>query len=182
MKRSLWAASALLVATAPFALAAPQKSHKTSTKTAPAKEAAVTPKQENQFVTVDEFVKSKKAPHTAVSVEGYAVVGYSVAGGEKIFVVDSIDHVLSPTDANNFAKGGAAGTIPSSAISKHPSWGMSAKGLHKVLMYTGAGTAQKVLHDTPAKVRITGWTAGGKAISPVMKVEYQDENGEWKNL
>lgn len=161
--------------------ASPQK--KKSAKSAGATIAA-NPRQENQFVTVDEFVKGKRAPRTAVSVEGYAVSGYKAADGSlHLIVVDSIDHVLSPMDADNFGRAGAHATVPASMLAKHPAWAWSAKGSQRFGMYAAnpKGHAVRPLHDIVPKVRVTGF-AIGRAISPVTKVEYQDDNGDWKNL
>lgn len=179
---AITAVTAVLITALPATiLAAPQK--KKSAKAAPAPLAA-NPRQENQFVTTDEFVKGKRAPKTAVSVEGYAVSGYRAADGSlRLTLVDSIDHVLSPTDANNFGRGGAVATVPASLLKKHPSWAWSAKGTQRFGMYAAnaQGRAVKQLHDIVPKVRLTGF-ATGKTISPVTKIEYQDDNGDWKAL
>jgi len=184
MNRILWAVPALIAAAAfTYSQPAHSQSKKKTKATAPAAPIA-NPKQENQFVTVDEFVKGKRAPKTPVSVEGYAVAGNRLMdGGLHIVVVDSIDHVLSPTDADNFGRGGAHGTITPSLLAKHASWQWTPKGMQRFGMYTanGAGKAQKMMHDTVAKVRLTGF-ATGRAINPVTKVEYQDDSGEWKTL
>ena len=167
----------ILVAVAAIAPAQAQRRHH---KPAPKAEAPVTPKQENQFVTVEEFVRAHRGGGTPVSVEGYAVYAIKSGSGVKLALVDSVDHVLSASDANKFAAGGASATIPAGAVAKHPSWGMTAKGLARFAMYTGAGSAQKSLHDTVAKVRLTG-RASGRSIN-VTGVEYQDDNGDWKKL
>ena len=141
------------------------------------------PQQHNQFVTVDEFVKSKRAPKTAVSVEGYAVSGFRAADGSlRLTLVDSVDHVLSPADADNFGRAGAAATVPA-AMAKKPAIAWTPKGLQRFGMYAanGAGRAQKQMHDIVPKVRLTGF-ATGRSISPVTRVEYQDDSGEWKAL
>jgi hypothetical protein len=98
-------------------------------------------------------------------------------------IVDSIDHVLSPTDADNFGKGGAAAIAPASIFSKHPAWAWTPKGMQRLSMYAanGVGRAQRQMHDIVPKVRITGF-ATGRLISPLTKIEYQDDNGEWKTL
>lgn len=172
-------ASALFLTTA--ALAAPALQKGKPVKAAPSM-AGATPKQENQFVTVDEFVHGKRAAHTAVSVEGYAVLGYRAGDGSlHLMVVDSVDHVLSPQDADNFGKTGATVIVPASITARRPGLAWSAKGMMKHAMYTGSGHAQKALHDVVAKVRVTGF-ATGKTISPATKVEFQDDNGNWKTL
>ncbi len=187
MNRTLFALAALLTASivsSPLVVssfAQPQKKKPVKAATTPI---VANPKQENQFVTVDEFVKGVRAPRTAVSVEGYAVSGNRTAdGGLRVVVVDSIDHVLSPTDADNLGKGGAKGTVPAGSLAKHPGWQWSAKGMQRFGMYAanGAGRAQKQMHDVVAKVRLTGF-ATGRAINPVTKIEFQDESGEWKTL
>jgi hypothetical protein len=160
----------------------------TPQKKRPAKAAAAVaaahPRQENQFVTVDEFVKGRRAPKTAVSVEGYAVSAYKAADGSlRLTLVDSIDHVLSATDADNFGKGGASATIPAPALAKNPRLAWTAKGMQRFGMYAAnvSGRAQKQLHDIVAKIRVTGY-ATGRVITPVTNVEYQDDNGDWKAL
>lgn len=171
-----------LAAAAGIAVAAPERSRKKpSAKSAPKTTVAVTPKQENQFVTVDEFVKARRTAGTPVSVEGYAVVGMKNGSGVKLAIVDSVDHVLNTADADKYAAGGASAVIPASSLASHGNWAMTAKGMTRFSMYTGAGRAQKPLHDTVAKMRITG-RAAGRSISPVTCVEYQDDNGDWKKL
>lgn len=177
----LLAGAVLIVPTCLTAQPLIKQSKKTKTAK-PVKEVSATPKQENQFISVDEFVKTKRGLRTAVSVEGYIVVAIRMGDGSvRLSSVDSVDHVLSATDADNFAKGGAGAIIPSSTLAKHPTWALTAKGLQRVTMYTGAGHAQKALHDVVTKVRLTGF-AVGKTINPVTKVEYQDDSGEWKTL
>jgi hypothetical protein len=180
--RSALAVALTLAAAASIAVAAPEKSRKKpAAKVARKASVSVTPKQENQFVTVEEFVKGGRAAGTPVSVEGYAVIGIKSGSGVKLAIVDSVDHVLSTADADKYAAGGASAVIPASALAGHGNWGMSAKGMSRFSMYTGAGHAQKPLHDTVAKMRITG-RASGRSISPVTCVEYQDDNGDWKKL
>lgn len=170
--------AAALVLFASVSSASPQK--RRHAHPAAKAESPVTPKQENQFVTVEEFVKGKRAAGTPVSVEGYAVIGMKIGSGVKLVIVDSVDHVLSAADANKFGAGGAAATIAAGAVAKHPNWGMTAKGMNRFAMFTGAGSAQKQLHDTVAKVRVTG-RATGRSIS-VTGMEYTDDNGDWKKL
>jgi hypothetical protein len=181
MSRQFLAASMFLAVALNVGFAAPQRNSKRKPPKVSAKvEAPVTPRQENQFVTVEEFVKARRAPGTAVSVEGYVVIGVKSGSNLKLDVVDSVDHVLNASDANKFAAGGASATIPGGAISKHPSWGLSVKGMQRFTMYTGPGMAQRQLHDIVPKVRITG-RARGKSIT-VTGVEYADDNGDWKKL
>src|SRR2546421_435963 len=65
----------------------------------PVKTAAVksaTPREENKFVTVEEFVHAKRGAGSAVSVEGYEVIVFPTGdGGLHLSIVDSVDHVLS---------------------------------------------------------------------------------------
>jgi len=182
MKRSLCAAGALLIAVAALTAAQPQKGKKPETPSA--KGVAARPKQHNQFVTVDEFARSRRAPRIAVSVEGYVVLGYRAPdGGLRLCLTDSVDHVLNTRDADSSAVGGAVGIVTPAALKKHPRWAWTARGIQRFVMYTGAGRAQRPMHDVVAKMRLTGWTAPGRArINPVTKIEFQDENGEWKAL
>ena len=184
MNRILFAAPAqIAIALISIPLSAqPQK--KRPPKPAVAGPPIARPKQENQFVTVDEFVRGARAPRTPVSVEGYAVTGGKMSDGSlRIVVVDSIDHVLSPTDADNFGKGGAQSTVPAAILARHPAWAWTTKGMQRLAMYSAnnAGRAQTQMHDVVTKVRLTGF-ATGKAINPVTKIEFQDENGEWRAL
>ena len=155
-----------------------QKKHTTkgaTTKTPP----IATPKQENQFVTVEEFVKLKKELKTTVSVEGYAAEAFGTTAVVKLMLVDSVDHVLSTTDADKFSRAGVSCTINTKSKA---TWAMTTKGLYKILMYTGKTHAEKPVNDSPAKIRITGQTAGKGIISPVTKVEYQNMNGDFVPL
>ncbi len=181
MKQSAIAVLAVSVALAAVAGAAPQKARHVSASASMSGERSAQAKQENQFQTVDEFVKSHRGPGTGVSVEGYAVLACGSDGGVRVCIVDSVDHVLSARDANNFAHGGATAIISSSGLHKHPRWAMSG-GMRKLAMYTGSGVAQTALHDTVAKIRVTGWASKVGTISPATKVEFQDDNGDWKTL
>ena len=143
-------------------------------------EAPLQAKQENQFVTVDEFVKAKRAAGTPVSIEGYAVVGTKSGSDVRLAVVDSVDHVLSASDADKFAKEGAVATIPAAAVAKHAAWAMTEKGVRRFTMYVGTTSALKALHDTVAKIRVTG-RCSGRLIN-VSGLEYADDNGDWKKL
>jgi hypothetical protein len=180
MRHFALAASALFMTTAATAvLAAPAFQKSKPPKVASPVKAS--PKQENQFVTVDEFVRGRRAPRTAVSVEGYAVLGYRAPDGSlRLSVVDSVDHVLNTKDADLAGQGGAAVVVPAS-VAKRPSLAWSAKGAQKFVMFTGAGRAQRALHDIVGKLRVTGF-ATGKTISPATKVEIQDDSGNWKPL
>lgn len=182
MKRSLWIAGALLLAASALAVPPMQKARRP--KTPPARETVARPKQQNQFVTVEEFRRSGRPPKTAVSVEGYFVLGYRAAdGGLRLMLTDSVDHVLSAQDADRSAASSAVSVVPSAALKRHPRWAWSAKGMQRFVMYIGPGRAQRLVQDIVAKMRVTGWTAPGRAIiNPVTQIEFQDANGEWKTL
>ena len=162
-------------------LAGPSIAQKKPAKPSSAAGRQAYPKQENQFVVVDEFVKSHRPAGTAVSLEGYAVLAYRAGdGGVRVYIVDSVDHVLNAKDANGEAAAGAAAVIPASAIRSNASWN---KGWMKLPMFTGSGTAQRQLRDVAPRIRVTGWTASGRAtISPVTKIEVTNENGEFGSL
>ena len=183
MKPVLWSAAGLLLLGAVSGVAAQKKPISKKTSSASVTRAA-TPKQENQFVTVEEFVKGHRPAGTAVSVEGYAALGFrSGDGSVHLYVVDSVDHILSAGDANAAVGSAAAAIIPAGGIRSNPAWGWSSKGTMRIPMFTGNGTAQKQLRDVAPKVRVTGWMAAGRAtISPVTKVEITNDNGEWVSL
>ncbi len=180
MKPVLWSAAALVILSCAivdsWAQRKPVKKPARPAATRPAM-----PKQENQFVTVDEYIRARKPAGTAVSIEGYAALGYRAADGSvRLYVVDSVDHILSARDADGAAASGAAAVIPAGAIRVHPAWGWSPKGSMRIPMFTGNGAAQRQLRDVAPKIRLTGWTASGRAtISPVTKVEITNENGEY---
>jgi hypothetical protein len=181
MRHFVLAASALFMTTAALSVYAAPALQKGKPAKPAVSPAGARPKQENQFVTVDEFVQGRRSPRTAVSVEGYAVVGYRAADGSlRLQVVDSVDHVLNTKEADQAGQAGASVVVPA-GVAKRPGLAWSAKGAQKFVMYTGAGHAQRPLHDIVAKVRVTGF-ATGKTISPATKVEVQDESGNWKTL
>ena len=156
-----------------------QKSKKSSSSGTVAK-----PQFQNKFNTVDEFMKKKLTAKTAVSIEGYVVVGYKQSNGDLLLsVVDSVDHVLSAEDANKIARIGARCVAPSSAVKSHKNWSITAKKLRDTLQYTGPGLAKTVLHDTVPKVRITGFKGSARGIiSPVTSIEVTDDNGDYKPI
>jgi hypothetical protein len=156
----------------PLAPAAAQKKSKAPAKAA-AKAPVVAPKEQNKFVTVEEFARANRPLKTVVSVEGYAVTAYPSGGVTRLVLLDSVDHVLSAADANKFARGGVSVAASQAAV---------AKKMARIAMFTGNGIAQKKLNDTPAKMRVTGWVNGKSAIGPTVKVEAMDDNGEWKTL
>lgn len=149
---------------------------------APAPGKVAYPKEENKFVTVEEFVKAHRGAGSAVSIEGYEVIAFPTSdGGLQLNIVDSVDHVLTAKDAVGFAQGGAVGIIPASALRGHPGWGWSNSGMKKYAMWTGPGTATKELHDIVAKMRFTGFTSGGRTIN-LTKIEFADDNGDFRAL
>lgn len=140
-------------------------------------------KQENQFITVEDFRNAGRAPKTAVSVEGYVVLAQRMAdGGLLLVLVDSVDHVLSAKDADATARSGAAAVLPAAYVKKRPGWGWTPKAMQRFAMYTGAGRAQKNLHDVVVKLRLTGFVRAGTTVNPVTSVEFMDESGNWKPI
>lgn len=172
-------AGLVLVASLPLA-AQSRKSAATPTKTA--KPAVVHP--HNRFITVDEFHRAKRKPASFVSIEGYAVLGYRLSDGTvRLAMVDSVDHVLSATDANKFAAAGAFCSVRAAAVKKNPKLAFPGKYLRKMVMYTGPGIARICLHDVVTKLRVTGSVSKARAtLDPVAQVEFMDDNGDWKTL
>ena len=184
MKSIIWVGVVSLVCTG---VAGAQHKHKklspkpVVTKVSPSKGAW--PKEENKFITVEEFRHAKRGAGSAVSVEGYEVIVFPTGdGGLHLSIVDSVDHVLSASDANAFAQGGCVGLVSRSAIQGHPRWSWTSGSMKKFAMYTGPGSATKNLHDVVEKMRFTGWTTGGRATINVTKIEFMDANGDWKVL
>ena len=183
MKPVLWSAAALMIVSfAAGGSSAQRKPVKKTSSTAATRPAM--PKQENQFVTVDEFLRARRPAGTAVSIEGYAALGYRAADGSvRLHVLDSVDHILSARDADGAAASGATAVIPAGGIRLNPAWGWSPKGAMRIPMFTGNGSAQRQLRDVAPKIRLTGWVASGRAtISPVTKVEITNENGEYVRM
>src|SRR5215467_12762425 len=113
MRLFVTASCALLAAVSVVAVGSAQtkKAKKATPKTVskPVAEREVCARQENQFVTVDEFVRAKRQPKIPVSVEGYVVMASKTGTGAlKMVLVDSVDHVLTAQDA---VSQGAAGAI-----------------------------------------------------------------------
>lgn len=173
MPRFGWQALALCLALSTAALA--QSSRKSAT--AP-------PKPYNQFVTVDEFIKAKRPAKTLVSVEGYVVYGRKAGSGEVVlYYVDSVDKIILVKEAQAACKSAARITVPSSFVSSSARRGWTDKGLRRFAMYIGASEPSKAIHDAMPKLRVTGRVATGRGIvSPATKVEYMDDNGDWKAL
>src|SRR5690349_12426214 len=122
--------AALIAASAIGSDAQNNKHKKLKPSPAPAAGRTAQPKEENKFVTVEEFVKAHRGPGTAVSIEGYEVIAYPTSdGGLRLSIVDSVDHVLTAKDAVSFAQGGAAATIPAGTLRAHPHWSWSSKGM-----------------------------------------------------
>lgn len=141
------------------------------------------PADQNRFTTVDDFLHAHRAPRTTVSVEGYAVLAWMDGKtGLRLGIVDSVDHVLSVRDAIASSRSACVAFIPASALKSHPKWALTATGMARFAMYARYGRNVKQLHDTVAKLRITGSYAPPKSVSPVTLVEYQNDNGEWTKL
>lgn len=141
------------------------------------------PKPHNRFITVIEFRKARRPAGTIVSVEGYILS--ALKSGRRIVtleIVDSTDQVLSAADAQKTARGGirSSVTVPDRA---HPLWTLTSKGLLRLSMYTGAARAARVVQDAPPKVRVQGLVGKpGATLSRLQKIEYQNADGDWKEL
>jgi hypothetical protein len=141
------------------------------------------PKPHNRFVTVAEFRAAKRAPGANVSVEGYIVIALKAGrASARLYLVDSTDKVLSAKDADASARSGAVCTIGLGGKAR-PRWIMARRGLLKLAMYTGGEQAASCLQDTPHKVRIQGRTTKTRsALGSVAKIEFQDDDGEWRDF
>jgi hypothetical protein len=183
MKWGAIVALALAIVFATSSVALSQRG-KRARSTRPTVSLAANPQPHNQFVTVEEFIRSKRAPRMAVSVEGYIVVGYRLPNGSlRLSLTDSVDKVLSAEDANALMRTGATCVVPASEVKKSARRGWTQQGMQRFVLYTGPGMAKTALHDVVEKMRLTGWTAKGRAtIDPVTNIEYMDENGEWRSL
>lgn len=183
MKQSAILALVLTLSLATTTVALSQRGKRTRSTHMP-KATAAKPQLHNQFVTVEEFIRSQRAPRTPVSVEGYIVVGCLLPNGSlRLSLTDSVDKVLSAEDANALMQTGATCVVPVSEVKKSVQRGWTRQGMQRFVLYTGPGRAKTALHDVVEKMRITGWTAKGRAtIDPVTDIEYMDENGEWKSL
>src|SRR5262245_10146131 len=88
----------------PCAICAASPQKKSKSRPGVAVDVPLRVKQQNQFVTVEEFVNARLPKLTPVSVEGYAVLGYKTTdGGVRMNIVDSVDHVLNTKDADTQA-------------------------------------------------------------------------------
>jgi len=145
---------------------------------------SLTPAMQNQFIEVQDFLQAHRAPNTLVSVTGYLVLATEEKDGAiRLSLVDSADHVLGPRDALTYAKGGATVIIPKAFLLHHKNWQLNPKGLMKYVMYFRTAKGIRKLHDSPAQVRVTGDTIKIRGlIKPLKKLEYSDENGNWRNL
>jgi hypothetical protein len=173
----LLAAAASLVAALPLFAQKPKKAPK------PAAPSAVV-QPYNRFITVDEYHRAKRRPASLISIEGYAVLGYRLTDGTvRLALVDSVDHVLSAEDANKFAASGAFCSVRPAQVKKNPKLAFPGKHLKELVMYTGPGIAKKCLHDVVDKLRVTGAVSKVRAtLDPVTRVEFMDDNGDWKAL
>lgn len=141
------------------------------------------PSAANQFVTVVEFQRARRAAGTNVSIEGYVVLSQAVGSrSARLNLVDSTDKVLSALEAKQSAKTAVRCSVPLGSKRK-PRWAMTAKGLHKLCMYTVKGKRCVAVNDSPVKVRIQGKVGKDRvSLATVTKIEYHDDFGEWREL
>lgn len=178
MRRTAAIALALVALAGTYAIATP-KHRRAAGKPA----ASATPKSQNQFVTVHEFQVGKRAAGTLVSVEGYFVTGYRGDGGSvRLYLTDSVDHVINKEDALKYEQKAAGATAGSGWVSGSSARSWTRKGLMKYVMFTGPGHPATELHDVIEKVRVTGSAGSHGTISSISRVEYTDMNGFWKTL
>ena len=178
MKAVLWASACVMILGSATGISAQKRGAKKVF--APSYRPAQA-KQQNQFVTVDEFIKARIPAGVGVSVEGYAALGYRASdGGIRLYIVDSVDHILSPADADASARTAAVAVITPAVLRSNPAWGWTARGSKKVPMYSGNGSAQTKLRDVAPRIRVTGWSSAGRAtISPATKLEITNEDGSF---
>lgn len=141
--------------------------------------AARGPKPQHQYVTVDEYVRTKLPAKTLTSVEGYVVLGVKSGAGFRLDLTDSTDKVLTAKEADATARASCHATVPA-ALARKPGLAWSRRGVQRFIMFTGAAKAQKKLNDMMPKLRVTGQAAGKGVINPVTLVEYTDDNGDWR--
>lgn len=141
------------------------------------------PKPHDRFVTVSEFIQAKRPAGTNVSIEGYFVTAMkSGKSSATCVLVDSTDKVISAKDAQVCARGGVRCLVTLGSKGK-PRWVISRKGLLSLAMYTGTRQPATYLQDAPPKLRVQGLVGKQRAtVSSVIKIEYQDENGEWRDF
>ena len=141
------------------------------------------PSGANRFVTVVEFQRARRAPGANVSIEGYVLLSEATGSrSARLCLVDSTDKVLSAQEARKAAGTSVRCTVPLGA-KQRPGWAMTARGLHKLSMYTVKGKQCVAVNDSPVKVRIQG-TVGKDRVSlaNVTKIEHHDDFGEWREL
>jgi len=141
------------------------------------------PSPANRFVTVVEFQRARRAAGANVSIEGYVVLAEkSGSSTVRLSLVDSTDKVLNAREAKQAARAGAPCTATMSA-KQRPGWTMTRKGFLRLAMYATVGKKCVAVNDAPPKVRIQGSVGRTRAaIATVTKVEYHDEDGEWREL
>ncbi|HSV75150.1 MAG TPA: hypothetical protein VLH79_15435 [Chthonomonadales bacterium] len=164
------------------ALAVPAVAQRSATR-APAPAVPVV-HPHNQFITVHEMINARRAPNTAVSVEGYFVVAIRQPDGAvRAWLVDSVDKVLSAQEADAMARTGATLSVPSAFIRQSARRAWCHRGLQRFVMYTGTTRAQVNLNDTMPKVRVTARTVRGRgALGPAARIEFMDDNGHWRAM
>lgn len=141
------------------------------------------PSGANRFVTVVEFQRARRAAGANVSIEGYVVLSEPTGSrSARLNLVDSTDKVLSALEARNAAKTAVRCTVPIGSKQK-PRWAMTARGLHKLSMYTVTGKRCVAVNDSPVKVRIQGKVGKDRtSLATVTKIEHHDDNGEWREF
>jgi len=176
-KLILAAISVALIAAGSSHAQSSKKKKKTATPVAQVKVPAV--KDAYQFITVGELIASKAKANTLVSVEGYFVEGFDEGGQHRLILVDSVDRVISTSDAD---KAVGRGVVCFANPKDHSTWTMTKNRIGGLVMYTGKKSAERLLTEIPPKVRITGTKAGQKQLQPILKIEYMDDNGYFKAL
>lgn len=176
-----------------------------------------------QFISVDDMVrvlsrdgvtaaqKSSLERHSA-SIEGYILFaehrhngtiyrapGFpnSASNGDiRLQIVDAVDNVTNVAKAKGAMPSGVVAVITPWFALHHPMWRYNPKAIERFAMSIGDGHPERLLHNTIAQVRVTGWLLYNPAaahrvkvdratawkIDPVTQIEYQDENGNWKPL
>jgi hypothetical protein len=165
-----------ILAVSPGALAQKGKGAASSASVKP-------PNPENRFVTVIEFQKARRPAGANVSIEGYIVLAEpSGTKSARLNLVDATDKVLSVKDAKQTARTGVLCTASTSNKAR-PGWKMTARGLHRLSMYASNGKRCALVNDCPTKVRIQGSVGSNRvSLARVTRIEYQDDNGDWREL